>query len=113
MFANFLALSSYSPCIFIDTVLQYYLWLHTIFTPPAGDDYVSTTHNFLLTSGSGVGSLVNVSIPIVDDNIAESVIEFFWANIALLASQQIVVVSTNRTAVLIQDNDRKELCISD
>ena len=113
MFANFLALSSYSPCIFIDTVLQYYLWLHTnLFTPPAGDDYVSTTHNFFLTSGGGVGSLVNVSIPIVDDNIAESVIEFFWANIALPASQQIVL-STNRTAVLIQDNDRKELCISD
>ena len=70
-------------------------------------DYITTTQIISFTSGETVGSTVNISIPVIDDNIAET-LESFIGGLHLISSNLVVTVTPNRTQIFINDDgDRK------
>ena len=70
---------------------------------PAPVDYTSTTNT--LTFGPTVTRLP-VTIPITDDNVVES-IENFFANLDLTTPGANVVINPATTEIRIDDDDRK------
>ena len=58
------------------------------------------------TSGQSIGSAINISIPIMSDDMAES-IESFFTSITLLPVDLNVLVQLSSAVVLILDDDSK------
>ena len=80
-------------------------------------DYHKVLQNITFTSGQGVGSQVNISITIINDNIAESD-ESFYGNLSLdylfgtitpFPISQSVSVDPKETEIVILDDDSKIL----
>ena len=90
-------------CKCINSLLYLYFW----FKGPS--DYTSKFQTISFTSGQGVGSQVSISIPIVDDNIAEGV-ESFLGSLPLLPTTLSVSASPDEAEIFIQDDDSKIFC---
>ena len=78
----------------------------TIFMISGGSDYSTLLQNITFTTGQSVGSQVNISIPIINDNTIES-IESFFGSIFAYPVKQIVDVRPDKTEVSITDDDSK------
>ena len=81
-------------------------------------DYIGTLQNITFTPGQGVGSKVNVSIPIINNNFVEGKksffgrlsLFFFGFNLAILRPfnvSQDVSLKPNETEITIIDDDGK------
>ena len=69
-------------------------------------DYTASYETISFTSGQGVGSTVDITTSIIDDNITEAV-ESFFVNLTLLLTNLNVSVTPNQTEIFITDNNRK------
>ena len=69
-------------------------------------DYTTTSYVITFTSGQSIGSAINISIPIMSDDMAES-IESFFTSITLLSVDLNVLVQLSSAVVLILDDDSK------
>ena len=69
-------------------------------------DYTTTSQTISFTSGQGVGSTVDITIPIIDDNIIEAV-EYFFGSLTLIPTNLDVSVTPNQTKIFITDNNGK------
>ena len=73
-------------------------------TPTATSDYSAVTMNFTFTSTVPEH---NVSIPIVNDNVVET-IESLFANLRLVSANGEFVISPTRATVNIQSEDGRQ-----
>ena len=71
-------------------------------------DYTSKNETISFTYGQSVGSQVSISIPIVDDNIAEG-FESFLGSLSILPTTLSVSASPDGADIFIQDDDSKYL----
>ena len=69
-------------------------------------DYTATSQTISFTSGEGVGSTVDITIPIIDDDITET-LESFFGSLTLLPTNLNVSVTPNQAEIFITDNNRK------
>ena len=69
-------------------------------------DYTTTSQTISFTSGQGVGSTVDITIPLIDDNITEAV-EYFFGSLTLIPTNLDVSVTPNQTKIFITDNNSK------
>ena len=69
-------------------------------------DYTTTSYVITFTSGQSIGSAINISIPIMSDDVTES-IESFFTGITLLSVDLNVLVQLSSAVVLILDDDSK------
>ena len=69
-------------------------------------DYTATSKTITFTSGQDVGSTVDITIPIIDDNITET-LESFFGSLTLLPTNLDVSVAPNQANISIIDNNRK------
>ena len=74
--------------------------------PPGSFDYISTTQTLSLTSGQIIGTRIPITIPIVNDKIAES-IESFFGSLSLQLTGLNVSVSPDQAEISITGNDGK------
>ena len=81
-------------------------------------DYIGTVQNITFTPGQGVGSQVNVSIPIINDNFVEDNKSFFgrlslfyffinYETTVMFNISQSVSLKPNETEITIIDDDGK------
>ena len=81
-------------------------------------DYIGTVQNISFTPGQGVGSQVNVSIPIINDNFVEDNKSFFgrlslfyffinYETTVMFNISQSVSLKPNETEITIIDDDGK------
>ena len=78
------------------------------FISPGGSDYFATTQDITFNSGQGVGSQVDISIPIINNNVTES-IESFFGKLSQVSISESIILNPNFTEVIITDDDRKYL----
>ena len=71
-----------------------------------GPDYSTLLQNITFTPGQGVGTQVNISIAIINDNVIES-IESFFGSIFAYPVRQMIFVHPNKTEISITDDDSK------
>ena len=69
-------------------------------------DYTTTSYVITFTSGQSIGSAINISIPIMSDDMTES-IESFFTSITLLSVDLNVLVQLSSAVVFILDDDSK------
>ena len=75
----------------------------------ASMDYTATFQNISFAFGEGVGSTVDITIPIIDGIFTEDV-ESFFGSLTLLHTNLDVSVTPNQTEIFITDNNRKNQC---
>ena len=81
------------------------------FVSKGPSDYTPRNITIRFRAGQGVGSVVNISIPIVNDTIAES-IELFFGTLSIVTSNVNVQVTPHQAEAVIEDNDSKNLFAS-
>ena len=69
-------------------------------------DYTAKSQNISFTSGQVEGSMVDITTPIIDDNITKAV-ESFFGSLTLLPTNLDVSVTPNQTKIFITDNNSK------
>ena len=77
-----------------------------LFNSQGGLDYRETRKQISFTTGQGVASNVIISIPIINDQIVES-LESFFGTIFLAAVRERIYLVPNITEFFIIDNDSK------
>ena len=70
-------------------------------------DYTTTTETIFFTSGQTLGSTVDISIPIINDNIAETLESFFGGLSQISTNLAVTVAPTESQIFIYDDGDRK------
>ena len=88
-------------------IIYYLLFFFFFFLDLDPSDYTTTTKTISFTSGQTVVSPVDISIPIINNNIAEN-FESFFGGLGLISTNLAVTVDPIRVQIFIYDDEHRK-----